>query len=90
MVGAVLWLMSGPAQAIECAKADQVLKQLEAVRSETPAAWGVISPEVALLLTESEDGKTWTVIQVLNNGYACPVATGTFWQSVRKPKGDLL
>lgn len=77
-----LMITSVPAQAMNCARREQMVERLKTRYSETLTGGGLQASSSAQTIVEvwsSRETGTFTVILTTPEGLACVVATGTDW-----------
>jgi hypothetical protein len=74
------------AQTLSCAPVDQVVEVLANQYGEELVGDGVAPNGARLLVFARPDGASWTVLGLLPDGKACPVAAGTQWTSHERTK----
>ncbi len=85
-----LMFPSLPAQALGCAKREQVVERLKTRYSEELTGGGLQATQTAQTIVEvwaSKETGTFTVILTTPEGLSCIVATGTDWFEVTEIQG---
>ena len=70
----------------QCAPWKEMKAALEKDFHETPTGAGLVNEQGIVVLYESADGKTWTLLAVGADGKACIISGGTAWSQAAPPK----
>jgi hypothetical protein len=74
------WVRPASSQVGPCGQWDEIQRHLGAQYLERQVAIGVVSETHVVVVLASPDGKTFSIIAINSNGWACYLAAGTDWQ----------
>lgn len=86
LVIVVCKVIVGPAAAQEiCGDFSTMKKNLADQFGEVATGGGMVNEQGIIVLFQSPDGTTWTLLGVRTNGTACVISDGKDWGEMQKP-----
>ncbi len=71
---------TGPRPGRNCDLHDAIVERLSEKYDEYQVAVGVSLAHSLIVVFTTEDGSTWTIVEVRPDGWACVVSAGEWWR----------